>query len=450
MSYPLSQIPKGKFLSKAKTNNFKNISKIDFSYTNEENEDIIEKEAQKSNNAISNKVQLNEIKKSSTKSYTSTIPLNLEHTLPKFSTTKAQQNDDKENEQKKPSLEPKTGLLNNNQVSIINPSPNQESQETLSPIKKRHSLFRKTFSLKSIQYGSKNQDTDEFGEEIFNVNEMDIAQKIAKEKNFRQRSYFHKKKGGITENNNTSVSISDTSVCFQGKVKISNIIGELIPKAPLIIDHFGIEKKLNKNKDSIVFFGICKEKGVNDYILNIDIETELIPQESFTKTLFGISYDFNCHKFFIQPIMDKDKKGRLILTKVPLNYCFISKTIIVIGSTIIELSPNKKSLNELTVSVFPKNEKKVQKFFFNSLTHGFVLTIGNKSKCIVKLEDEEPGVYFGVRYDWERKLWEISVKENGVFAKNPKGIWIVIDHKIWIEKEHLYKIGNDVFKMSIL
>ena len=63
---------------------------------------------------------------------------------------------------------------------------------------------------------------------------------------------------------------------------------------------------------------------------------------SLSPSLFAFTYDFQCNKYFLQPIIDKDKQSRFIIQKIVTPYVFISQKIIFINRTIIQVTPEKK------------------------------------------------------------------------------------------------------------
>ena len=109
---------------------------------------------------------------------------------------------------------------------------------------------------------------------------------------------------------------------------------------PIIIRPIGIENSLRHCSDCISFVGYNENDNVNDYVLNN--ENYIFNYKIFTKTLFAFTYDFQCNKYFLQPIIDKDKQSRFIIQKIVTPYVFISQKIIFINRTIIQVTQEKK------------------------------------------------------------------------------------------------------------
>ena len=151
--------------------------------------------------------------------------------------------------------------------------------------------------------------------------------------------YHFKTREDLIRNKTDIETINKKPTKKVNKVKIESIKGNLITK-PIIMRPIGIENSLRHCSDCISFVGYNENDNVNDYVLNN--ENYIFNYKIFTKTLFAFTYDFQCNKYFLQPIIDKDKQSRFIIQKIVTPYVFISQKIIFINRTIIQVTPEKK------------------------------------------------------------------------------------------------------------
>ena len=224
---------------------------------------------------------------------------------------------------------------------------------------------------------------------------------------------------------------------YKGKLLLDN----------LIIGPLGLIKHSRRNaKDTITFFGYSELKDYNDYVLN---NTSFIyNNKTFTKTLFAFSYDFNCKKYFIQPILDNNKFGRFILINISKkNFSFINTKVIMLNKTIIEIIPTNNESHHyyifnLIVKVYEENEDKATEIIINNIENGQEISIGYDDNNRIKLKKEngiKRDINCKIIFDKEREIW--SIKGNN--------IWLVLDQKYSLKDETLVKIGEDIIKVYI-
>ena len=242
----------------------------------------------------------------------------------------------------------------------------------------------------------------------------------------------------------------NNSSIINSKIKflyLSNYAGNLLIEN-LTISPIGLcyNKSERNMKDTLTFFGYSAYKNVNDYVLNNT--TFIYNNRTFTKTLFAISYDINCSKYFIQPIIEKNKQGRFIyfkLTSTP--YYFINSKLILINKTLIQFITssnlnNNKKIFHLIVKIYEKDIERSSNFTFNNFKDNQQILIGYESNADIRLKNEGfiiNSFYCKIFIDTERELW-------GIIGK---GIWMVLDQKTSINKYLLLKIGDEIIKISL-
>ena len=224
---------------------------------------------------------------------------------------------------------------------------------------------------------------------------------------------------------------------YKGKLLLDN----------LIIGPLGLIKHSRRNaKDTITFFGYSELKDYNDYVLN---NTSFIyNNKTFTKTLFAFSYDFNCKKYFIQPILDNNKLGRFILINISnKNFSFINTKVIMLNKTIIEIIPTSDETHHyyvfnLNIKIYEENDDKATEIMINNIENGQEITIGYDDNSRIKLKQQnniKKDANCKIIFDKEREIW--SIKGNN--------IWLVLDQKYSLKDETLVKIGEDIIKVYI-
>ena len=265
--------------------------------------------------------------------------------------------------------------------------------------------------------------------------------KILNRESLLEITYIKNLKNINTENN---------FVDSEGKGKINlyleNLKGEILLDK-LIIGPLGLIKfSRRKAKDTITFFGYSELKDYNDYILN---NTSFIyNNKTFTKTLFAFSYDINCQKYFIQPILDNNKGSRFILINISDNgFSFINNKAVVLNKTIIYIIPsNNGNFNNLVYNlklrIYEENETKGTEVLINNVENGQELRIGYNENDRIKikyLDGINKQNYCSIIFDKEKEIW--NIKGNNA--------WLVLSQKYNIKEETLIKIGEDIIKINI-
>ena len=235
----------------------------------------------------------------------------------------------------------------------------------------------------------------------------------------------------------------------EGKGKINlhleNVVGKLLLEN-LIITPLGLLENSRRNqKDTLTFFGYSDQKNYNDYILN---NTSFIyNNKTFSKTLFAFSYDINNEKYFIQPILDKEKQGRLIYIGIPnFVYNFINKKFFLLNKNLIQIIPssNNNSNNKtfsLQIRVYENNTGKCNEFNVNNISKDKTISIGYSTNNYISLKgDGGPDDECILNFDKEKEIW----------SNKGKKLWSVLDQKISINNYIYIKIGEDIIKVSLL
>ena len=327
-------------------------------------------------------------------------------------------------------------------VKKLNPPPN------LSKFKHRQSVMNyETIHLNKIGNVKKSCSVLSIFEQNGNIIENKILKYLSKKYKILNReslleiTYIKNLKNINTENN---------FVDSEGKGKINlyleNLKGEILLDK-LIIGPLGLIKfSRRKAKDTITFFGYSELKDYNDYILN---NTSFIyNNKTFTKTLFAFSYDINCQKYFIQPILDNNKGSRFILINISDNgFSFINNKAVVLNKTIIYIIPsNNGNFNNLVYNlklrIYEENETKGTEVLINNVENGQELRIGYNENDRIKikyLDGINKQNYCSIVFDKEKEIW--NIKGNNA--------WLVLSQKYNIKEETLIKIGEDIIKINI-
>lgn len=275
-----------------------------------------------------------------------------------------------------------------------------------------------------------------------NVNELHLFSEIAKVYHFKNRE-------ALLKNTNQDLSNIKTLKKYKN-IKLENIKGRLIIEKFILITPNGIENSKRKNRQDIFsFFGYNEIDNVNDYVLNND--NYIFNLKTFTKTLFAFSYEVNYDKYFIQPILDKDRQGRFICQKIYKPYIFISQKIIVLNNNIIHLIPEKNNPSSLLIKIYEKESEKPIIFEFPDALNGQTITIGSGKEANIQISDKDKkisSIHVELKYHKEKDIWEIT---DGYQGKNTQyGTWIAIDHKIGLNEDIIIKIGEDILKASLV
>ena len=305
-----------------------------------------------------------------------------------------------------------------------------------------------TFHLNTIKKSIKSSSILGFFEKNESINEINIISFLSKSFKFLTREDLME----ITYIKNLK-NITDENSCIdkEGKGEINlyleNVKGKILLEK-LIIGPLGLIEKSRRNaKDTITFFGYSEIKNYNDYILN---NTSFIyNNKTFTKTLFAISYDLNCKKYFIQPILDHNKHGRFILIDISnKNFFFINNKAIMLNNSIIQIMPSNNEnhhnlVYNLNLRILENNADFADNILINNIENGKEITIGYKDENLIKLKYNKKlnkETNCSIIFDKERELW--TLKGNN--------IWLVLDHKFSLDNETLVKIGEDIFKINVL
>lgn len=275
-----------------------------------------------------------------------------------------------------------------------------------------------------------------------NVSELFLVSEIAKVYHFKTRE-------GLIKNSNQD-PLNLKSLKKIKNIKLENIKGKLLVEKFIIITPCGVENSKRKVKqDTISFFGYNEIDNVNDYALNND--NYIFNLKTFTKTLFAFSYEVNCDKYFIQPILDKDRQGRFICQKINKPYIFISEKILILNNNIIQIIPEKNNPSSLLIKVYEKENEKPVIFEFPDSLNGQIITIGSGKEAIIQVPDKDKiinSIHVELKYHKEKDIWEIT---DGYQGKNTQyGTWVAIDHKIGINEEMIIKIGEDILRVSLV
>ena len=272
------------------------------------------------------------------------------------------------------------------------------------------------------------------------LNEFKMIETLSKNHNFLSRiklienTYLKNKRLNLIESCHLNK---------EGKGKMNlyleNIVGKLLLEK-LIITPLGLLENNRRNqKDTLTFFGYSEQKNFNDYVLN---NTSFIyNNKTFSKTLFAISYDINNEKYFIQPILDKEKQGRLIYIGIPnFVYIFINTKFFLLNKNLIQIIPSSNNkIYNLQIRVYDNNTGKCNEFNVNNISKDKTISIGYSINNYISLKgnrgDEDECI---LNFDKEKEIWSIKGKK----------LWSVLDQKISINNYIYIKIGEDIIKVT--
>ena len=274
------------------------------------------------------------------------------------------------------------------------------------------------------------------------LNEFKMIETLSKNHNFLSRiklienTYLKNKRLNLIESCHLNK---------EGKGKMNlyleNIVGKLLLEK-LIITPLGLLENNRRNqKDTLTFFGYSEQKNFNDYVLN---NTSFIyNNKTFSKTLFAISYDINNEKYFIQPILDKEKQGRLIYIGISnFNYNFINTKVFLLNKNLIQIIPSSNNkIYHVTIKIFDNTTGKSNEFNVNNITKDKSITIGYSGDNYISLKGEG-GINDGcvLNFDKEKEIWSIKGKK----------LWSVLDQKLAINGNLYIKIGDEIIKVSLV
>ena len=272
------------------------------------------------------------------------------------------------------------------------------------------------------------------------LNEFKMIETLSKNHNFLSRiklienTYLKNKRLNLIESCHLNK---------EGKGKINlyleNIVGKLLLEK-LIITPLGLLENNRRNqKDTLTFFGYSEQKNFNDYVLN---NTSFIyNNKTFSKTLFAISYDINNEKYFIQPILDKEKQGRVIYIGIPnFVYIFINTKFFLLNKNLIQIIPSSNNkIYNLQIRIYDNNTGKCNEFNVNNISKDKTISIGYSKNNYISLKgnggDDDECI---LNFDKEKEIWSIKGKK----------LWSVLDQKISINNYIYIKIGEDIIKVT--
>lgn len=370
--------------------------------------------------------------------------------LKKLNTSKKSENDEEDEKtivrNRKSFLE--TGFLSLNSCKLNKAKQLEPPPQSLYKFKHRQSVMNyETFHLNKV--GNVKKCCSMMG--IFEKNENKIEKKLLtflsktfrflNRENLMQMTYLKNLK--IIANENYNI---DNEGKGEINLYLENYKGKLLLKN-LIIGPLGLIKDSRRNaKDTITFFGYSEIKDYNDYVLN---NTSFIyNNKTFTKTLFAFSYDFNCKKYFIQPILDNNKLGRFILINISnKNFSFINTKVIMLNKTIIEIIPTSDETHHyyvfnLNIKIYEENDDKATEIMINNIENGQEITIGYDDNSRIKLKQQnniKKDANCKIIFDKDREIWSIK----GI------NVWLVLDQKYSLKDETLVKIGEDIIKVNV-
>ncbi len=370
--------------------------------------------------------------------------------LKKLNTSKKSENDEEDEKtivrNRKSFLE--TGFLSLNSCKLNKAKQLEPPPQSLNKFKHRQSVMNyETFHLNKV--GNIKKCCSMMG--IFEKNENKIEKKLLtflsktfrflNRENLMQMTYLKNLK--IIANENYNI---DNEGKGEINLYLENYKGKLLLKN-LIIGPLGLIKDSRRNaKDTITFFGYSEIKDYNDYVLN---NTSFIyNNKTFTKTLFAFSYDFNCKKYFIQPILDNNKLGRFILINISnKNFSFINTKVIMLNKTIIEIIPTSDETHHyyvfnLNIKIYEENDDKATEIMINNIENGQEITIGyddNRRIKLIQQKNIKKDANCKIIFDKDREIWSIK----GI------NVWLVLDQKYSLKDETLVKIGEDIIKVNV-
>ena len=272
------------------------------------------------------------------------------------------------------------------------------------------------------------------------LNEFKMIETLSKNHNFLSRIKLIKN----TYLKNKRINLIESChLNKEGKGKINlyleNIVGKLLLEK-LIITPLGLLENNRRNqKDTLTFFGYSEQKNFNDYVLN---NTSFIyNNKTFSKTLFAISYDINNEKYFIQPILDKEKQGRVIYIGIPnFVYIFINTKFFLLNKNLIQIIPSSNNkIYNLQIRIYDNNTGKCNEFNVNNISKDKTISIGYSKNNYISLKgnggDDDECI---LNFDKEKEIWSIKGKK----------LWSVLNQKISINNYIYIKIGEDIIKVT--
>ena len=350
-----------------------------------------------------------------------------------FSSSSGYEDDDNKNlSSKKKKKKKKKVQINDGKNLIIKKkksSKNYDNSQKNNLLQRRRSsvlnLNYANYSNQKINNGSRKNSILSIYDKSLNVNEYRLFSLVSLNNHFLSRDELIKKTKSKNEKfkldnlNELNNNINNSNILINNKIKflyLTNYAGNLLIEN-LTISPIGLcNNKSERNmKDTLTFFGYSGYKNINDYVLNNT--TFIYNNRTFTKTLFAISYDINCSKYFIQPIIEKNKQGRFIYFKLSSSpFYFINSKLILINKTLIQFISssnlnNNKKIFHLLVKIYEKDIERSSNFTYNNFKENQQILIGYDSNADIRLKSEGiiiSSFYCKIFIDIERELWEFG------------------------------------------
>lgn len=357
-------------------------------------------------------------------------------------------------------------------IESINTNINGNNNEK--GVKSKYINTYKTFSEISSNHNDTQKNETTLNTTIKKINDNnfliieEISSTYRESKNKNNNSI-----GNIKSNKNYKLS--------RNKNQETKIEGGLFNGEVLYFDMNGLKYGLRCKKDGYGFFGTSTHyhgKIINDYILNIsngmnnfsnsihlrkNSDLSMGTYSLFNKenndmpiVYFVIYYDREANKFFLKNVR---KINYYNLESFIFSFCiykrYINNTIKIKENMIICFNENQNyvlavnPMNNFSLRIYlikidsfdiENNQYNKTNIIFktNIENNGVSKTIGSKGNIKIDLQ----GKVYVLIFNKNEKYWEIKSS----YKKNEK-FWIMVDRKVELTKENVFKINSQYFKI---
>ena len=348
--------------------------------------------------------------------------------------------------------------VNNNEKSVKSKYIN--TYKTFSEISSNHNDTQKIETTLNTTYKKMYENNFLIIEEISNT-----YRESKNKNNCSIGNIKNSKNNKLSRNKNNEITIEDG--LFNGEV--------------LYFDKYGLKYGLRCKKDGYGFFGTSTHyhgKIINDYVLNINngmnnisnsihlrknsdlsMETYNLFNEEYNNmpiVYFVIYYDRDLNKFFLKNVRKINYNNlESFIFSFGIYRRYINNSIKIKENMIICFNENQNfvlavnPINNFKLRIYlikidsfdiENNQYNKTNIIFktNIENNGVSKTIGGKGNIKIDLQ----GKFYVLIFNRNEKCWEI--KSNN--KKNEK-FWIMVDRKVELTKENVFKINSQYFKI---
>lgn len=254
----------------------------------------------------------------------------------------------------------------------------------------------------------------------------------------------------------------DQEIKYYDKLEIKDIVGDIFLKQKVLIDAGGLSGGGLRNKrDGISSFGLISQqkkvvknkniklygkKDINeiDYIMNIQtkLEDENIPDEG--DVIFQIIFSEKAQRYVFRPNL-KNKSNITIFKKVNKRIPIFYGKSVIINKIIYLFQPDYNCPEKITVIQINQNNLILSKTNY-SVNDAVYKTLGSGE--ILKLFFVPYNNNWYLSYYEEKSLWILN-NDSFMTTDYKEPCWEILEKDIGIDKSEIFKIGKNVFQVSI-